>query len=400
MISLLMLTLAAAPEGLPFAEALRLAEVSPRVTAARSALTQRQALAGELSRIDSNPFVVVQPGWRQSPTGQGAELYGTVGQNFNVSGYQPARRQALSEEARLEAAQTRVGVHDLRLTVARAWLAVWAAQASLTEAEHERDAVRDWSERLARMQGLGAVTRAEAAQSRAYFADAELEVLNREGEVFETGVQLARVLGLAVSTPSTVQSQLPVIDLPEGTVLQARLDDTRHAPRVEAAMTLRDVELAHAEETRANRGGWWLQGGLNVMREGLGDVVVQGVFQVTPPLFDRGERERAPFIAAAVHAEGEAQAAQAEARADRVRATHELEHSAPVLAEMTEQHVPAAEAAEQKRLDAGEITVFEWVLARRAVLSARGRRVRAQADHAFARFQAAELVAIAEGVAP
>jgi cobalt-zinc-cadmium efflux system outer membrane protein len=403
--AVLALALCAPPQPtIAFDEALSLAERSPRSAAATVAVAKRREVTKRLSSLDSNPSLAVQPGLRTGPLGQGFELYGTLSHNFNVSGFQGARREALERELAHEEAQARATKHDQRLLAARAWLALWAAQAALAEARRELDLASEWWARVSRSGTAGAMTKVDVASARAYRAEAELGVLALEGERFEAGIWFSRVLGLSLDEPALVSPGLPDLPLPDDALLRRSVASASRAPHAQVAAQLRDAELARANEAVAAK-GWWMQAGASTMREGFGDFVLQGTVQVTFPLFDRGEREQAPLVAAAARADGEQRAAVADAHAERVRAIHELEHTSETLKVLEEELVPATEeaaAGEQRRLEGGEATAQEWVLARRAAVAAKGRRVRAQADHAFARFHAAELAAavVVAGGAP
>ena len=174
------------------------------------------------------------------------------------------------------------------------------------------------------------------------------------------------------------------------------------APAVRAARQLKDAEEARARELLASK-GTWLQVGATGGREGLGDVVALATLSVTLPVFENGQREAAPLLAAATHAEGERVLALAEARAERVLVTHELEHTRETLEVVEQDLVPANDEAAQgtqRRMEAGEATSQEWVLARRAALTAHSRLVRARASHALARFRAQELSAVTLGETP
>ena len=391
---LLALLISAAP--LSFDDALSLSAKAPLVTASERAVVGRREAAANASSLQANPTIGIQPGVRSNTLGIGPEVIGSLSQSLNVSGFGGARREALAREVSHEQVGAKLEAHRARLSAAEAWLMAWSAQGVLAEAQRELELARDLGARFERAGKSGAVTKADAAAIRAWVAEAQLAVLSAEGEVFDSGVQLNRVLGLDAAEPARVTQTLPSVELTDQAGSLARAEK---APAVRAAAQLEEAEGARARELLASK-GTWVQVGATGGREGLGDVVALATLSVTLPLFDRGQREAAPFLAAATHAQGERVAALAEARAERVLVAHELEHTRETL-EVTEgELVPANDEAAQgtqRRMEAGEATSQEWVLARRAALAAHSRLVRARANHALARFRAQELAEVTLG---
>ena len=395
--SLLALLLATAP--LSFDDALSLAARAPQVAAAQRAAAARRSNAATVSSLQANPTLGLQPGVRTNVTGTGPEFIGTLTQSLNVSGYSAARREAVALEVAQAQGGARLEAHLARLSVADAWLRVWSAQGVLAEARRELELAGDLGGRVGRAAQSGAITKADAAAVRAWVAEARLAVLSAEGELFDTGVQLNRSLGLDAAAPAQVATELPALVLPQADALAQSLGRAERAPAVRAALQLRDAEEGRARELVASK-GTWLQVGATGGREGLGDVVVLGTLAVTIPVFDKGERDAAPLLAAATQAEGARLLALAEARAARVLVAHELEHTQETLEVVERELVPASDEAAQgtqRRMEAGEATSQEWVLARRAALAARSRWVRARAEHALACFRAQEFVAVTTG---
>jgi outer membrane protein TolC len=393
MAPLLALLLASAPP-LSFDDALSLAARAPQVSASERAAEVRSAAIAKLSSLQSNPTVGLQPGVRINPQGTGPEFIGTLTQSLNASGYGAARREALTLESVQEQAGTQLLAHRARLSAAEAWLMVWTAQGVLVEARRELELARDLGSRVERATKSGGITKADAAVVRAWVAEAHLAVLSAEGELFDAGVQLNRVLGLDAALPAQVTEALPALTLPASGALADSLGRAERAPAVSAALQLKATEDARANEALASK-GTWVQVGATGGREGLGDVVALATLSVTLPLFESGQREAAPLHAAATHAGGMALRALAEARAERVLVTHELEHTLETLEVVERELVPANDEAAQgtqRRMEAGEATSQEWVLARRAALAAHSRLVRARASHALALFRAQELI--------
>lgn len=400
MLPLLALALGATP--LTFDDALSLAARTPLVTASRRAVEGRRAANGRVSSLTANPSIGLQPGVRTNALGTGPEFIGTLTQSLNASGYGAARKESLALELAHEEGGARLEVHLARLGVAEAWLGVWSAQGVLAEARRELELAGDLGARVERAAKSGAITKADAAAVRAWVAEAHLAVLSAEGELFDTGVQLNRALGLDVAAPAQVSEVLPALAVPAPEALARSLDQAARAPAAQVALQLKDAEEARARELLASR-GTWLQVGATGGREGLGDVVALATLSVTLPVFDTGQREAAPLHAAAAHAEGARAVAVSEAIAERALVTHELEHTQETLEVVQLQLVPASDEAAQgtqRRMEAGEATSQEWVLARRTALTAHSRLVRARASHALARFRAQELIFATSGDSP
>jgi outer membrane protein TolC len=337
----------------------------------------------------------VQAGWRKHEKDQGPELFGSIAQPLNLAGYGGARRAALSRELEHEESLGKTVLLGVRLRVARSWLSAWAAQTSLHEAKRELDLATDWSARVERAAVAGGLTKADAAAARGWKAEAALAALAAEGEVFSAGVMLNAALGVDATEPSQAAEALPELPLPQPAELSQSLERAEHAPGVAQWANARDAEEAHLVEVRAAN-STWLQVGVHAGREGSGDLIGLGTLQLTLPMFDQGERDQARYKALAARAEGDRRDALARARAERVDIIHELEHTREVLDMVEGDLLPAAEDAArfaQKRMEGGEGNAFEWVMARRTVLMAKGRRLRAQADHTMSRFAAAELAA-------
>jgi outer membrane protein TolC len=397
LLSPLALILAASP--LTFEEALRLASEAPAVVAARAAVAERRRLGDSVSSLTANPLIGVQPGARRHAGGVDPEVFVSLAQPFNLAGYGGARKDALAREVEHDQSLGRGLALETRLRVARSWLSLWAAQTTWAEARKEVDLATDWAARVERAALAGGLTKADAAAAKGWQAEAALAALAAEGEVFSTGVMVNGLLGVDATVPAQAAGTLPELPLPDAASIARGMDRAEHAPSVAAFANLRDAEEAHGAESRAAN-GTWLQLGVYGGREGTGDLVGLGTLQLTLPAFDRGERDQARFKAQAVRAEGDRRDALAKARAERVDATHELEHTRETLELVDRALLPAAEDAAsyaQRRMEGGEGTAFEWVMARRTVLMAKTRRLKAQADHAMSRFKAAELAAATGG---
>jgi hypothetical protein len=153
-----------------------------------------------------------------------------------------------------------------------------------------------------------------------------------------------------------------------------------------------ESERARLTEIEATKGPYWGLGA-TAWREGTGDLAALAVLELQLPLFDHGERERAAQAAIAERARGRARDSVIGQRVERVRLLHELEHTRAVADALDTELLRAATEladAQHKRFVAREATAQDWVIARRAVLSADMQLIAARAAHVLARFLVAE----------
>ncbi|MCA2981533.1 MAG: TolC family protein [Myxococcaceae bacterium] len=380
-------------QALSFDEALALAETSPALEGQRRALERQARLAADVPVVVANPAVFIQPGVRRASSGAfGPEAYLGVSQDVSLSGAGVSRAQ--SARAEVEAAALGRGVtrRQLRLDVAGAWLSVWSAQASLAAAREEARLAKDWAAKVERGATSGGFTRVDVAVARAWLAEAALTALSLEGELFTRGVALNRALGRPRTTPARAASALPDLGPVEREPPPLPEDVSTTLP-VRLAVAEAEAQRRRANELLAGRGAS-LQVGAMGWREGVGDIAAVATLQLTLPLFERAQRERAVAEAAVARAEAATDGARADELAERTQAHHELEHTTEVLTVLEAQLLPAtleAAAGIERRFDAGEATAQELVLARRTLVAARGRRVSALAESVLARFRWREL---------
>jgi outer membrane protein TolC len=292
-------------------------------------------------------------------------------------------------------AEARATALSHRLAAAQAWTELWAAQQSLADSMQEADLAREFSERMARAAAAAAYTRAEAADAATYAAEARVQALAAEGEVVDRGYQLAVAMGQGAESPLVASGPLPRPPSPSRTEWPAVVAAAGKLPAVAAHRLAADAARARDLEARSTK-GWGLETGVKTTRDYLGTWGIQGVLQFSFPLFDRGEREAAPQAALAARSEGEFREASAVAASEMARALHEVEHTGEVLDAIERQLLPAAEQGARSReasMKAGETTVLEVLVARRAWAQARARRTRAQAAHTWARVKVWMLLA-------
>lgn len=374
---------------LTFAQALHRAGAAPGVSAAALSLQSQRALSARISRMTQNPQLTAQGGYRfLSEPERGAELQIYLQQGFNLSGYAGARRRAAQADDEALAGELQALRLSRELQAAQAWLSLWGATQALGEARRELELSAEFLRRVDRAAQTAVLTRVDVAEAQTYQAETQLAALALEGEVFDLGVELARVSGGG----GVARAAGPLPELPQPTEEEgAKLLQRAAALPEPAALRLRALaEAARYTEHHASR-GVNLQVGVGYLREAPAAMVALGTLGLALPLFDRGEREQALLAASRERQQGEAQEAALRARAEVTQVLHEVIHSGEILAQVRDHLVPASQETVRLReaaLRVGETTVLELLLARRAAAQARGRLRRAESGHTLARARA------------
>lgn len=379
---------APAPRSMTFDAALGLSMATPKVVGTARSAEEKRALDQKISALPYNPQLTVMPGWRFAPRdARQPELVAEIIQPWNLSGQSRARRETVALEERVLQTEARAAALASRLSAARAWINVWAAAHVLEETRRE-EAIAAQLERLVdRAATLGAMTRADLAEARAYHAEARIAVLNAEGEAFQSGLTLAREVGAPEAVPLVAEGALPAAPVPSPALRSDYLQRMNALP----AVALRDFQAraarARAVEEEAARGTIAHLGGV-LQRDAPGGLVISGIARVTFPVFDRGERERAGIHAEATRMEGERGDALVAARTDLAANFHEVDHTADLLSVLRDDLAPASrEAAETRRriFENGGATLLEVLQSDRAAVVAASRLWRIQGEHAWAR---------------
>lgn len=384
-------------QGIGFAAALELAERSPLLRETAAGLASKRALDRQVSTLTVNPQAAVQLGYRRvSDAERGVDVQVSLQQGFNLAGYAAARAASMQREESAQEAELRALRLGRRLAVARAWLTLWGAEEALAAARIEQQAMTELLERVERAAKAMALTRTDVAEARAYLGEARLAALNIEGEVFELGLELGRLVGQG--GPAGVEAgQLvaaggpPEIALPEVTpeLLAQLLRRVESLPGCQLRRLQADAERAHDAEAQAAR-GTQLNVGVLGLHEPATPYALMGTLSVTLPLFERGQRERAEILGRLGRLQGEAQEALLVQRAELLFAVHDVQHSHEQWEQLQLQVVPASSetlALRERLLGASDGTVLEVILARRAAAAARGRLGRSLAAHSFARYR-------------
>ncbi|MGE6760318.1 TolC family protein [Corallococcus interemptor] len=403
-VALTALLLAASPGPAPlsFAEALALAERAPLPAATARAVVSQRAEASRVSSL-SNPQLVVEPGWRRSATaGSGPDLRVGVAQPFHLSGLGAARGEAVRWETQALSQEARAALLARRLSIAEAWLSLWAAEQAQARAAEEVRLAGAFREVVESAAALGAATKLDVAEAATYVAEARLTELDVQGVAAARRAELSRQVGALQAVPVTAAGPLPEVALPAESRWTALREQAANLPEVTARRSQARAERARADEAKAAR-GLQLQLGVAALREYDGAVGGVATVGLTPPVFDHAERERSTLLANAARLEGEGQEAAAAAASGLALAFHEVEHSHEVVEVLRGTLLPGAEEAArlgELLFRAADTTVLEVVRLRRALTHARIRLGQALADEALARMRARLLIDALEASAP
>lgn len=377
----------AAQKKLTFDEAIGLSVETPDVRGAERAVAAKHDLRGRMSTMTSNPQLYVQPGFRMLPAeNKGVELQASVTQSWNLAGLSRARTTAARlEEAELSV-QARARALEQRLEAARAWIDLWCAERVFDVVTREAALAAEFARLVEKAATASAATKADVAEARAYHAEARLGVVGAEGEVFERGLLLSRVLAAGADPLGSI-GELPQAPVPAGTNRREALQRVSALPAVQLKALEADVQRARSAEEKAAR-GTSISLGVYVQRDSPGGMVGFGTVGLNLPMFDRGERERSVTMARATQLDGEMKREQANAVADLALGLHEVDHTQDVVDTLSSAILPPLEEALAHRMrlfEAGEATMLEVITARRNVANARGRLERARAQNAWAR---------------
>jgi cobalt-zinc-cadmium efflux system outer membrane protein len=378
-----------------FDEAIGLAARSPAVAGTADAVAVKTATDGRVGPFTANPMLHVQPGF--APGAAHAPLEGEAGlyQAFNLGGLAEARRSAMRYEEDALRAEARAAALSGRLEAAQAWIDLWAAEKALALAREELTLARELTARTHKAAAAAALTRAEAAEADAYEAEARLAVLSVEGEVTDLGYALAAAVSSPAGRPLVTAGDVPAAPVPPRSDWASLIARAAALPEARAVALTAEAERAQAREVMA-AAGTVIELGVLGQRDAAGRTVLLGSLGFSLPLFDHGHRAAGVLEAQAARRAGAADDASRRAAVTLARVLHEIEHTGEVLREIHEALLVAT--AESARLRdaafrAGDATVVEVLLARRAAASARAREVRASAAHAWARAKAALVLA-------
>lgn len=367
---------------LSFAEAMQRSREAPAVRAVEAALSAKRAADRRIGTLTHNPQISVESGYRDDTGGRGAVVQVAVQQGFSLSGYAIARRRSVEHEETALAIEVREALLRQRLGSARLWTELWGTAQAEQLARDEVELARQMLQQTERLAKSGAVTQVDVATASTYLAEVEARRMAVEGEAVEQGLSLGRFLGLGEAVRvAGVPEEAILPSLTDSLVVEA-LRRCAQLPEPALRRTAEQVELARARELAAQRGTQlWL--GAMALHEPTAPWAAFGTLTLSLPMFDRGQRERADLLAAAARMRVGAEGAEAGAQVELRQALHEVEHFGELDKLLEQTLVPAAArevALREKLLNAGDGTILEVLLSRRALVAARAQAVRVRAS--------------------
>lgn len=367
---------------LSFAEAMQRSREAPAVRAVEAALSAKRAEDRRIGTLTHNPQISVESGYRDDTGGRGAVVQVAVQQGFSLSGYAIARRRSVEHEETALAIEVREALLRQRLGAARLWTELWGTAQAEQLARDEVELARQMLQQTERLAKSGAVTQVDVATASTYLAEVEARRMAVEGEAVEQGLSLGRFLGLGEAVRvAGVPEEAILPSLTDSLVVEA-LRRCAQLPEPALRRAAEQVELARARELAAQRGTQlWL--GAMALHEPTAPWAAFGTLTLSLPMFDRGQRERADLLAAAARMRVGAEGAEAGAQVELRQALHEVEHFGELDKLLEQTLVPAAArevALREKLLNAGDGTILEVLLSRRALVAARAQAVRVRAS--------------------
>lgn len=393
MILLLACLVAATPLSLD--QALALTHQSAIVSSAFAAADDKRLMNKEISWLADGLQVGVQPGWRFSPaTERQVQMGGSITQPFRLSGFARHRKDEAFARADSLAASAKLTLFTRDEATTRAWFHLWEGQRQVEEARDAHAQAEHLDGLVARAAALGALTAADQSESQSFLSEAALQLLSAEGDLWDRSAALAQAMGVPLleplhttdTLPATSQSNLAV-DQDISTLLSCHPEVQQDLAQARAARSREREEASF----RSNR----VDVGVAAYYDNPRGFVTFLNLGVDLGWFDRGERERGNYLAEARLAEGRAKDAESSLSSTLRLLIHEQQHREEVWLEVKNKLVPSLQtldAQNEKRLAAGDITVFERLQSKRRLLSSRVRLRAAEAQVGLARESLAHLL--------
>jgi outer membrane protein, heavy metal efflux system len=373
---------------LGFEQALeRARELGPQRALRRSARELEGRSVG-VGPFVKNPTLELAPNLRFSPSSDlGPEGQLTVRFPLDVAGLGTARERVIDRVgAELVAQADELGL-DGTLSAARAWLDLWVVVETQSSAERDAELARELVAKLRAARAVEEASALDVLDAEVLVDEAELTILALEGERHDRALRLARVLALPASPLPMVAGSPPETELP---AVAARASWPAELPAVRKAERAAELAEARAAEARA-ASATDLTVGWSLTRDAPDGWTTGAVVAIGLPWFDRAQASTAEYESTARVQLATSALERERGRADLAAELHEVEHTRELWQRLDAVLVPRHEAiasARQKLVEAGEASVHELVLARRALVAARRRTVEARAAHALAKVRA------------
>lgn len=309
------------------------------------------------------------------------------------SGRRGPRRALAHAELTHARATAAANLRDLDLVVATAFYESLHAERILDLSRNAEDLAQRAADLADRRRRAGDVTDLEANLARAALGRARSATQAAAAERATVVAPLAALIGAAPDDAITLTGDLHVAvpDLP------ALRDAVPQRADVRALDAERHVATAAHEVATANARpdlGIWL----GYLREGGDDIVIGGL-RVTLPAWNRGQGEKAVAIARARRVDDTLAATRLAATREIGDAFEAYTHARDAVAAYEQDVLPALDDSERllsKSVDAGQLAVNAYLVARQEVLSGR----REYLDRLLALAKAASAVRHVAGVSP
>ena len=382
---------------LSFAQAVDGVARSKAVVAAQQAWESKAALVeSDVPGRLGNPTVTVLPGWRVTPEGdRGLDLQLGASLPVRHANVGAASRRAQRAEQAWWKERARTRLTERRINAARAWIEAWRARGALRLANERLVIADSLADASARALELRASTRADVAAARSYVAEARLQAIHAEGELYEAEVVLASEAGLAPGSRARAHAALPTPPLGRLPRVEAVLDGL---PAVALARLNQRAAAGRAAELLSQQSAQTSLS-LQLQRESPDAWIAFAGAMITLPWQRRGQRALAESRAVSRWAASDLALAQRDGARALEIAFHEVEHTEEVLRAIESEALPRAVElvnASRELHQAGEITTRELLLAEQRAHQFELLAVHARADMAWARVLAWLLLTAAE----
>lgn len=371
-----------------FQQALQRAAARPSLALARQALADRQARDRDLPAQAANPEFAAALG--PALPFPAAAVQFSAAQPLSLANLPEKRRAAAAAERQAAEAEWLADTAAAQFNAGLAWLRLWVAQRRLELAAEEVAAAQNLADAATRAASLGAALAGDAAEGRAYAAEAKLARLAMLGQLRLASLGLQAAAALDAEDLPSADGPLPKLPVPP--------EEHAHLPKAVAPLAVAAEKWAAAEAARAHESqaqhGSQLAPGAMLQRDASGAAAALVTVTWRPAWYDKGQRAAAQNLHAQALADSRRQELQLAADVALHGALHEAEHSRETLNLLQTELLPASQAAVAARAAAfkrGTGPVADLIRARRALIDVQRRIADAQADVAAADFRAAVL---------
>ncbi len=373
---------------LSFDQALGLSSEGVAIRSVRDAAAVKAKLNQQIARVNQNPTIQFQAGPRLLPEkNREPEIVLQILQPWTGGGYLQARRSSAMHEHSLLDARARAIALGQKLDVAHLWLQLATAQRELEVLHRMLSIAEALSLRIERTRQVGAAIEIDVREMQARTAEIAIQVVETEGTVHDLSLELSRRLGWSPTGHIETVGELPLAPVPGHAARDGYVQRAAALPEARASLMQAQANRAQAVEQKSQY-GWSFAFGVNVERDAPGGLILSGIVQATPPLFEKGERYRGTTEAAAIEGAGHAVTASLAAQNAVALAFHEVEHSGELADLIATRLLPTAVQVwtlRRKQFELGGATVLDTLRSQQTMLAAELRHTSASTQHAWAR---------------